>query len=272
MPKPAKAETEPEVVIKPSELAIESPQPVEIDETTGKKVEPSSDDTYREELEKTRNQLFYELRQAEKRQKDHLDQVLSQLRQPANTEPKQEPDELDQIAEKDWKKAVSMLAEKEAQKIIQDYQKKATEEAQSQKVRETALQIEERSKQRILSEFPELLDERSPQFKAYMEVFNREALEDPSFLHNPRKHDIVASTFRPKFQGMTVANPEVERLRRVAAGSSAPSRPVSQQNRIMLTQEEIELCDKSSIPYNVYAANRDRLAKNAFKEGVEIKP
>lgn len=268
--KPAKAETEPEVDIKPSEPTVEDTTEIVLDENTGKPVVDTQHvaPSYKEEMDRLRNQLFYEQRQAEKRQAERLEQIL-RSHQPVKPEREEQVDELDQIAQQDWKKAVAMLAEKEAEKKLAAYKEQMKQETDTRRVQEAAMAAEERSKQKVLKEFPDLMDENSAVFKSYMQVFNRESLEDPSFLVNPRKHEIVASQLRG--QTFQAVNPEIDRLKRVAAGSTTSTRQVSTGNRISLTQEEIDLCDKSNIPYAVYAKNKDLLAKGGYKEGVEIK-
>lgn len=270
MPKPTKVETEPEVEIKPSEIKPVDQVNIEIDEKTGKPVaEVEAPKQTEDEVSKLRNQFFYELRQSEKRQREAIEQYLQRISTPVKPEKSnQEFDEIDQLAEQDWKKAVAKLAEKEAERKLEAYKEQQKKENEERQIKEVALYQEERSKQRVLKEFPDLLDESSSTFKNYMDIFNREAMEDPSFLANPRKHEIVASQLRSN--GHTV-NPEVERLKRVNASGYTTTRNVQPGKRIELTQEEIDLCDKSGIPYATYAQNRDLLKKGGFKEGVELK-
>lgn len=283
---PSKEEPKPEVTIVPSEtIDNSSKQEVIIDTTTGKPAEnvvttPSFDPN---EIEKKiSSKLFYELRQMEKRNKELLEslQKSQQVRPVRATENSDEDSEFEreteQIAQTDWKRAVDLRAQRLAEKItdkkmkeFQESQQKAQEE---QNLKNSYLQLEERSKQKVLKEFPDLLDENSEVFKEYMGIFNREIVEDPYFMNNPRKHELVANELRARSgHSRPASNPEVDRLRRVAAGSSASNRSVPTQNRISLTQEEIDLCDKSGIPYASYARNKKILEKGGFKEGLELK-
>jgi len=283
---PAKAEPKPEVTIVPSEtpLVDTSKQEVIIDTTTGKPAEnvvttPSFDPN---EIErKISNKLFYELRQMEKRNKELLESYArpQQVRPARNAEQSDEDsqfeEQVEQVAQHDWKRAVDLRAERLAKKIaseqiakFQESQAKAREE---ESLKQSILQSEERSKQRVLKEFPELLDESSDTFRNYMGIFNREIAEDPYFMNNPRKYEIVANEFRSKAGYQQAQNPEVERLKRVAAGSSTSQRTVQPGNRITLTQEEIDFCDQSGIPYSTYSRNRKIMDKGGFKEGLELK-
>ena len=64
-------------------------------------------------------------------------------------------------------------------------------------------------------------------------------------------------------------NPEIERLKRVAAGAAAPTRSNSDSNKIMLTQDEINMCKRSGISVEAYARTK-KLGPSALKEGVVI--
>lgn len=283
---PSKEEPKPDVTIVPSETVDNSSkQEVIIDTTTGRPAEnvvttPSFDPN---EIEKKiSSKLFYELRQMERRNKELLESIQKsqQVRPTREVEQSDEDSEFEreteQVAQTDWKRAVDLRAERLAKKIaseqIAKFQEAQAKQQEEQNAKSSFLQLEERSKQKVLKEYPELLDESSETFKEYMGIFNKEIVEDPSFMSNPRKFELVANELRSRSgYSRTSSNPEVDRLKRVAAGSSASNRSVPSQNRITLTQEEIDLCDKSGIPYANYSRNKKMMEKGGFKEGLELK-
>lgn len=269
---PTKVEPKPDVKIVPSETVASSPEVV-IDTTTGKPAEtvtqttPSVDQG---ELERKLSARFnYELRQSQKQIRE-LNEKIASLSQgkPTKVENSDGQDEIEQIAQTDWKRAVSMLAEKQTKEAIKAYQEQQARETQERTFKDSIVSLDQRSKEKVLKEFPDLVDEDSETTKKYMGVWNREILEDPTFLNNPRKYEIVAAQIRGETKS---SNPEVERLKRVAAGSVNSNRSVQSSNRIILTQDEIDLCDKSGIPYATYERNKKRYAQGSFKDGLELK-
>ena len=132
--------------------------------------------------------------------------------------------------------------------------------------------VEARGREKVLTEFPDIMDESTPEFRTYMEIFNREISEDPFFMHNPRKHEIILPELKERMKGhagnaFSETNPEMDRLRRVAAGASGPTRQNVSSGKIMLTQDEIEMCKRSSIPLETYARTK-KIGATGWKEGV----
>ena len=279
---PSKEEPNPELEIEASEKPpVSSQEVIEIDTKTGKpaeKIQQTSTLDSSEIERKLSAQFNYQLRQIQKQNKELADQLASLKQvQPARRAETDGLDDFDteneRVAQTDWRKAVDQRAERIASKLAEEkiraFQDQQKQEHEKKSVQDEFIRLETRSKEKVLKEFPDLLDENSDTFKTYIGIYNREIAEDPYFLNNPRKFEIVAAEL--KGRGVMTQNPEVERLKRVAAGSSSSSRSVQQGNRVQLTQEEIEFCDRSGIPYASFAQNRNAMKNGSFKEGLELK-
>lgn len=271
MPNPAKQEPEkePEVIVTAEE---HKPEEVEIN-LSPKQETPAPDPT-----EKLRSQMFYEQRQLEKRllaqQQKMMEELANRISgnaQPKGTEKLDDFDEeVERVAQTDWRKAVDMRAERIAEKKMEERLRAIESERKQSEARESAARVEVKSREKVLKEFPDILDESTPEFREYMEIYNREVNDDPMFQYNPRKHEIILPELREKFKGRSVeVNSEIERLKRVAVGSSSPARPNSTSNKIMLTQDEIEMCKRSGIPIESYARTK-KLGASGLKEGIVI--
>lgn len=257
----------PEVVVVPSE-EIKKPE-VELN------LEPQQETPAPDPTEKLRNQMFYEMRQQEKKilaaQKQMLDDFVQRMS--GNPQPQKVREQLDEfdeeverVAQTDWRKAVDMRAEKKADELFEKKMKAQEDEKKSTEFRQNTLRIEARGRDKVITEFPDIVDESTPAFKAYMDIYNREVNEDPYFMNNPRKHDIILPELREKMKSKPIEmNPEIDRLKRVAAGSITPTRQNTESNKIMLTQEEITMCKRSGIPIETYARTK-KLGLNALKE------
>lgn len=274
MPNPGKPESEvkPEVEIL-SEEHKNSPE-VEVDLNTSKPGDGAPDPT-----EKLRNQMFYEQRQLEKKilsqQRQMMEEFVQRIAGTNNTQAQKATEKLDEfdeeverVAQTDWRKAVDMRAERKAEELYEKKMKAREEEDRNKTTREHSARIEAKGREKVLNEFPNIMDESTPEFRTYMEIYNAEVADDPLFMYNPRKHEIVLPELREKMKGKAVdTNPEIDRLRRVAAGASTPSRPNVASNKIMLTQEEIAMCKRSGIPIETYARTK-KLGASALKEGM----
>jgi hypothetical protein len=167
----------------------------------------------------------------------------------------------------------------ELNKQLEDAEKKAEEkiksffEAQEKKQQEQVRQqmttnILEREKQWVLEQEPSLNDESSEQFRGFYATYNRLIQEDPTLLQNPRAPRLVYREWKADSKPVTAAvesaDPERERLKRVAGGVAPQGRPASNPKTIKLTQDEVDFCQSKGISPAVYASMKDA----NFKEGV----
>lgn len=278
---PAKQEKEikdplndPDIEVVPEEH--KKPEEVEVDLNKTS----SSSDPAGEIPEKLKNQMFYEMRQQEKRMTAQNKQMMEEFLQRMSStqaQPKKVAEKLDEfdeeverVAQTDWRKAVDMRAERIAERKLEEKLKAREEQSKQDENRQHATRVEARGREKVLAEFPDIMDESTLEFKQYMEIYNREIAEDPLFMYNPRKHEIILPELRDKMKDRMVdTNPEIDRLKRVAAGSSTPSRPNQYSNKIMLTQSEIEMCKRSGIPIETYARTK-KLGEAGLKEGMVV--
>lgn len=271
---------EKEVVVKSPEIEVVSeehkPEEVEVslNQDTTRPVDPATDPT-----EKLRNQMFYEMRQQEKKILAQQRQMMEEMiqRMSPSGQPKQVREQLDEfdeeverVAQTDWRKAVDMRAERIAEKKMEDKFKQLEEKRKDEDTRSSALRVEAKGRDKVLAEFPNIMDESSPEFRTYMDIYNRETSEDPLFVYNPRKHELILPELKERMKGNSPSfNPEIDRLKRVAAGASTPSRQNSSSDKIMLTQDEIKMCKNSGIPIETYARTK-KLGPQGLKEGLVL--
>lgn len=252
---------------------------VEVDLNASKPGDAAPDPT-----ERLRNQMFYEMRQQEKRIQTQNRQMMEEMVQrmsPNQGQPQKGSEELDDFdpeaereAQTNWQRGVKKLVRKDIDALVneklEEKLKAREEEYRVNDTRQHALRVEARGREKVLTEFPSIVDESTPEFKAYMEIYNRETAEDPSFVWNPRKHELILPELREKMGSRKIdVNPEIDRLKRVAAGSTTPSRPNNESNKIMLSQDEITMCKRSGIPVETYARTK-KLGAAGLKEGVVI--
>ena len=272
----------------PEKLAGEQPQPVaevELDAATGKPVEavkPAEPSVSAEDFKKLQSRYEYQARQFERSQRE-LQQELSQLRnvpQPAVHAEKPSDDdrvygytkeELNAMGQTDWTKPVDKISRAAAKEVAREEWKllmAEQEKKQKEQVRQQmTTNILEREKQWVLEQEPSLNDESSEQFRGFYGTYNRLIQEDPSLLQNPRAPRLVYREWKAESKSVTaapVADPETERLKRVAGGVSPQGRPASSPKTIKLTQDEVEFCQNKGISPAVYASMKDA----NFKEGV----
>lgn len=271
----AKAEGEPHVEVVDDPKPVDEPTvTIDLDSSkTTTKQEPQATKHDDERFVKLERRMEYQARQFEKglRQMNELVQNFSaprsvQTQTRTGTSNPDDTDDLDKIAEQDWKKAVDILAERRAKKILEEHEeakKKQAEVANTQN--ELAM-----SKARVLKECPEIEEEGSPEAIAYIGVLN----EDPKLLTNPRGPELAMYRMRerlksePKRETVTDIDKEVQRRTRVSSAYVAPGvKPTS--NQITLTKSEKEFCDSHHIPYEQYAKVKTYDSAR-LKEGVEV--
>ena len=164
-------------------------------------------------------------------------------------------DEIDELATRDWKKAVELLAEKK----LRDLQK---EQIEAEKQNSLWAELEH-SKSRVRERYPSVDIESSEEAKAYMEVLN----ENPSYLKNTHGPELAMYKMeeRLRAQGRVpkevepLIDRELERRSRVSTASVTPGRHAAKPNTYVLSKDQKELCDRHKIPYEEYARNAKRL-------------
>lgn len=274
MPKPPeKSETKPDVEIIPSEKPQQTASAeVILDAATGKPVVeapvPAAPSLSAEDLRKMEARLEFQRRQDRKEFLDTLAKMQAPARPAEKTDqPSDEYDpNLDAIAQADWKKGVSVVAQKIAEKIADQRIKAALDEDRKKQAedfsRNQSSTILEREKQWVLSQTPSLNDETSEEFKGYYATYNQMLSEDPTLIANPRAPRLVYREWKATDNPAT--NAEAERLKRVSAGASVQSRSISQPKTIKLTQEDLDFCERKGISPATYAKMKDA----NLKEGV----
>ena len=187
---------------------------------------------------------------------DELVAYLGEMRKgatPAQAEQIDEQlDEIDKLAQKDWKAAVKKLALEEAQRHLQ-------ETIQFRGQQETEMlrqQVVEKSRNFVLSQYPQLADESSDERKVFNQVWN----ENPTLWNNPEGHRLAMYEMEERIRAMGrtpkrvkyEVDKEVKRQLRAnisqVSGNGGPS-----SNKYVLTKEQQEVCDQLGIKYEDYA-------------------
>lgn len=203
-----------------------------------------------------------------------LDEVLAKIEPKAPEKQEDSKDEIDQLAEKDWKLGVTKLTEK----VIEQRESKLREEMEARS-REQRLEL---SRQKVVQRYPNVEDPNAEEGRLYRESMNEMAAEDPSIYQNVYGPVLVMNRMEEKLQSMgkvpNVYRPQVEqeiasetaRRQRIGAASLPASRPSGNENYVILSAEEQQICKENGIPFEVYARNKNLTAEQR-REGVSVK-
>lgn len=175
-------------------------------------------------------------------------------------------DELDELAQKDWKAAVSKITETKVQEILA--KEKKTVEAASRQMSEATL-MEENS-QIVLSKHAELGDGTSEKSQLFQDILS----QNPRWRTSPDGPLLTMYKMEDELRkrGYVIDTPhrvdtEADRIGRVTAASLPAARTSSASNKIILTREQREFCEQNGIGYEDYART---LKKSGDREGIAI--
>lgn len=175
-------------------------------------------------------------------------------------------DKWDELAKKDWKKAVDLRSQIQAEERI----------AASSQTAEFNRVLEE-SKQEVLRRHPELNDPNSEKAK----IFRNIVVANPEYT-NQRKgplnamyemEDYMEKNMGYKREDIVKAErrareEEAGRLNRVQL-TSTTGHNISEGNKVVIAKDELEFCKLHGIDPKVYATNKQKLAK-AGKGGIQL--
>jgi hypothetical protein len=271
----AQASGEPQVtIVEDADTSTSNPNDgitVDISKPAAATTAKPSQETHDSELTKMQRRMEYQTRQVEKltRQVQDLTQNVSATRSVQTQKPASqiiETDDLDQIAEKDWKKAVDILAEKRAKVMLEEYEQKKQAESEKKKVEDEL----GKSKARVMDRYPQLEDENSDEAQTYVQIIN----ENPMLLSNPYGPELAMYKMeeriktKPKQQGSDDIEKEIQRRSRVDSVYVPPGQRPS-GTRIVLTKAEQQFCDSHNLPYDQFAKMKT-FDPARLKEGVEV--
>ena len=267
MAEPAKPmQVEVQVPDDPKSLEVNlDPKPIEVQKPT----------ISMEEMEKLHKRNEYLSRNLEKSMK-RIEELLTQPRPVQQPEPVQQSedevlDELDVLAQKDWKAAVKKLGRQEAEAYVREILAHQQQEAKIMQQQSSL----DKSRNRVLSEFPDLKDESSELHQLYSEALELEKQDDPDVIYNPRGPEVVRDRMKELARERNVTlkpdrevidkkvNEEVNRRNRTVA-SSVYGKPASQSGSLFF-----ELAQRLGIPYEQLAKVKKQGANN-YKEGVTV--
>ena len=267
-------ELPPSVEIQDEEL--ETPDQAGIEVDLEKKETPKQEVKAPEQkvdISKLHNTIAFQNRKLEQAMRE-LREVKEQLAsrntvQKSNVSAEPE-DEIDREAQRDWKSGVKKLVGPEIEAKVQEAFSKREQAQKELDARASREAVQERSKQLVLQEYPEIEDESSEVSQVYRQVIN----EDPTVLREPRGPEIAMAAMERRLRQMgrtprsekPIVDREVNRLTR-ARVSSVVGKQASPNGKIMLTKEQKEFCDHYKLPYEQYAKN---LKAQEASGGVEV--
>ena len=270
-------ETEPDVIVDPSEPEETPDQQVVVDldkkpDAAKADDKPKPDTKPSQDFSKLNNTIAYQTRKLEQAMRE-LAEVRTQLAsrpQPTAPEKPQNLDEIDEIAQKDWKQGVKRVVEKDIEDKIQEILAKRDAAITEANRRNSAEAELDKSRQTVLQEYPEIEDETSEISQIYRQVI----MEDQSILRNPHGPEIAMGRMERRLRQMgrvlpslkPVVDKEVNRLARAGA-SSVIGKQAPPNGKITLTKDQKEFCDHNKISYEQYAKHLK--AQETFG-GVEV--
>jgi hypothetical protein len=177
-------------------------------------------------------------------------------------------DELDRMVEAgDWKGAVSKLAAEKAAQIIQERDTKL----EIQRAAQTRDALFQDSKQKVYEQYPQLHPDTGNEEDPVSQIFIRVVSQHPEW-HQNEYGPLLAmyeTEKQARAQGVPLSsarqadasNKEVIRRGRATTGSLPPGRTGIMENKVTLTQSEKAFCDRSNIPYETFARNKQMLSQ-----------
>lgn len=189
------------------------------------------------------------------------DQYRTQLEQASKKSPpaEQTQDELDKLVDSgNWKEAVSRLADQRAVAIIQqrEQQTRIEQDALSRR------QLLDSSIRKVTELYPELDEHAGDPNAEVSKAFSRLMNANPDLLSNPRgpelvmyemEREMIADKQTPRSWQVKAASTSNHVPGRASTTTLAPSRPSISSNKVVLTREQKEFCDRQGIKVEDYA-------------------
>lgn len=200
-----------------------------------------------------------------------LQKEIDELRQKSGTavsvqqlEPKL--DDLDELAQKDWKLAVSKLSEQKFRELQAQENKRISEERHF--IEEQNLM--EKNSEAVLNRHPELNDPSTEKSQIFQTILNnnprwRISPDGPLLTMYELENELRKRGYDIDGVGKKIES-EQERLARVSATGLMTPKPANNQGKVVLTREQKEFCDINGISYEEYA----RTLRKAGERGIEI--
>jgi len=221
-----------------------------------------------EKLNKTVNYLSANRRHDDKLAK-RVDEIYEKMNAPEPEIPPVEMDELDQLAQKDWKKAVSLVAEQIVER--KDRERRETENAI--KIQNYQAGILEQSKSKVRDRHPDIETDPASD-KARM--FTRILEQNPDYINNPRGPELAMRDMEEELRQKGHLDPstakliekEADRRTRVVRTSVSRDKAVS-EGKITLSKDDQEFCKLNNISFEDFAKNKKTLS-GGDTEGVTV--
>lgn len=280
MPKPEDGKKKDDVVDPDDDIEIVVEDEEEVDEGDGEStvevdIEEENEKNAREEKE--RNKAFASMRIENKELKERQATLESQI-QGLSARPAQKPEpvndgiprtdaEWDTLADKDWKRAVDLRSNMNAQHVI----------AANNQVIESSKTLE-KNKSRVLERHPELNDNSSEKSRIFLNILSTH----PDYVNHPNgpiyamrdMEDHMETVLGYKPSDIVTAEKngaqrESQRQHRIVLNKGG-GKPIGGGDRIVtLTKDESDFCKLQGIDPKEYAKTKKKLSKSG-KEGVAV--
>ena len=171
----------------------------------------------------------------------------------------------DALLEKDWKAAVRKQSRIEAEAILAERERLATQNAEAEESRNRLAS----AKKHVIDKYPDIMKDDSEIAQRYTKVIN----EHPEYLHNDfgpilAMRDMEDSLrAEGRFDEVTkkAVDTEVARRARADGGSATKGSTGGVTKKIVLTAEQKAVADSLGIKYESYA----KILEKNLREGVE---
>jgi len=239
-------------------------------------IDLEEDDEKSEREEKERNKAFASMRIENKELKETQVRMQEQITGLA-AKPTEKPDpvddgvpktdaEWDTLADKDWKKAVDLRSNMNAQSVIATNNQAVQNQAALDK-----------SKARVMERHPELDDDSSEKTRIFKQIL----ANNPDYVNHPNgpiyamrdMEDHMETVLGYKHKDIVAAENkgaarETDRQHRIVL-SGAGKAPESGDHKVTLTKDEAEFCKINDLDPKEYVKTKKKLEKSG-KEGVSV--
>ena len=222
----------------------------------------------KDELEKERRRIAYEVRRAAdediRKMKAELDAV--KLERSRATQPTAPVTEWDKKVQENWKGTVEELADLRAEKKFNELMEKQEVARVQREEYNKAVKLMNDNKEQVLKRHPELMDETSEK----AQILRRVVEMNPAYGSNPYGPVLAMRDMEDELRGRGIVideptkhivDKEVARQTRTNA-TSVRAGAAASGNKIVLTKEERDLCDHNGWKYESYAASKAQLSKS----------
>ena len=211
-----------------------------------------------EAVKKATAPLYYELREFKKKQQEAPAPI-------AKKEPEPEQDEWDIKFSKDYKSALREFNQQQFKELRQAEIEQARVQSEQQRV----VTLLDNNKKKVMEKHPELNDIASEKYQ----LFEKAVKDNPAYRDDPfgpvlamrDMEEELRSSGRLDESTKKIMDKEISRIARTN-GATVPAGSSQSSNKIVLTKDERDLCDRNGWKYESYISTKKKLSNG----GIEV--